>query len=112
MLKTTIFGLSALALMSLCTSGLAADFLADRHAANKVQCSGCHIETPPKLAVPTAQCQKCHGSYKDLAEKTKNLKPNPHYTHMLDQPCEECHRAHEPSVNMCASCHKLDIKVP
>ena len=28
------------------------------------------------------QCMKCHGDYKNLAQKTKDSSPNPHYSHM------------------------------
>ena len=62
--------------------------------------------------VPADKCLSCHGDYAKLKELTKDAKPNPHYTHMLDQPCAECHKAHKPSVNMCQECHQFDFKVP
>ena len=67
---------------------------------------------PPSKAVPADKCLSCHGDYAKLKELTKDAKPNPHYTHMLDQPCAECHKAHKPSVNMCQECHQFDFKVP
>ena len=66
----------------------------------------------PSKAVPADKCLSCHGDYAKLKELTKDAKPNPHYTHMLDQPCAECHKAHKPSVNMCQECHQFDFKVP
>lgn len=86
-------------------------FLADRHAQKGVNCVACHTETPPQQAVPTEKCQSCHGDFEAMKEKTKNLSPNPHYTHMGDQPCGECHNAHKPSVNMCGQCHKINMNV-
>ena len=87
-------------------------YLADRHAERGVACASCHQETPPSKAVPADKCLSCHGDYAKLKELTKDAKPNPHYTHMLDQPCAECHKAHKPSVNMCQECHQFDFKVP
>ena len=78
-------------------------FLAERHVERGAACASCHQETPPSKAVPADKCLSCHGDY---------AKPNPHYTHMLDQPCAECHKAHKPSVNMCQECHQFDFKVP
>ncbi len=85
--------------------------LAERHVQNGQNCAACHSENPPAQAVPTEKCQSCHGEFEAMKEKTKDCKPNPHYTHMGDQPCEECHKGHQPSVNMCAQCHKIELNV-
>ena len=85
--------------------------LADRHVQKGVNCAACHTETPPSQPVATEKCQSCHGDFDAMKEKTKQLSPNPHYTHMGDQPCEECHRAHKPSVNMCSQCHRIEMNV-
>ena len=85
--------------------------LAEKHVQNGQNCAACHSENPPAQAVPTEKCQSCHGGFEAMKEKTKDCKPNPHYTHMGDQPCEECHKGHQPSVNMCAQCHKIELNV-
>lgn len=90
----------------------ASEFLADRHAARGVDCATCHGVKTPTKAADTAQCLACHGDYAKLKALTQDVTPNPHYTHMLDQPCIECHQGHKPSVNMCNDCHKFDLKVP
>ena len=43
------------------------------------------------------QCLQCHQSYDALAEKTKNLEPNPHKSHLGAVNCVECHKADKPS---------------
>lgn len=85
--------------------------LADRHVQKGQNCAACHSENPPAQAVPTEKCQSCHGGFEAMKEKTKDLKPNPHYTHMGDQPCEECHKGHQQPINMCAQCHKIKLNV-
>jgi len=85
--------------------------LAEKHIQNGLNCAGCHSEEPPTKAVATERCQSCHGDYEAMKARTQKLSPNPHYTHMGDQPCGECHRAHKTSVNMCSKCHKIDLHV-
>jgi fumarate reductase flavoprotein subunit len=87
-------------------------FLGDRHIDKGIDCDGCHNESPPKALVPTKACLKCHGTYDDLAERTKKVDPNPHASHRGDLPCETCHHAHKESVNRCGACHDFDFKVP
>ncbi len=94
------------------TATAAETFLADKHAAAGMKCESCHAETPAQKAVPTQKCLSCHGDYEKLKEATKDVKPNPHYTHMLEQQCSECHRAHTKSVDMCADCHQFKYNVP
>ena len=108
LLKSIIF--SAFSFLALQASA-SPDMLADRHVQKGNTCAACHTENPPAQAVPTSQCQKCHGDYEALKQKTSSLKPNPHYTHMGDQPCEECHKGHSTPVNMCATCHKIKLNV-
>jgi hypothetical protein len=87
-------------------------FLADRHQTKGIACASCHKESPPKADVTTAVCFSCHGSYAKIAEKTINIAPNPHVSHMGELSCESCHHAHKPSENRCADCHASTFKVP
>lgn len=84
-----------------------------KHKAFDVTCTECH-ETEKPTAAPSsaAQCFTCHGSYEDLAAATNKLDPNPHYTHLGDMLCGECHKIHGPSVNMCATCHNIKLNIP
>ena len=88
--------------------------LIDKHTAQGVSCQQCHQQKNPTKPKPvaTATCFTCHGSHEALAQKTKDKDPNPHYTHMGDMNCNECHRIHTPSVNMCSSCHTIKMPVP
>ncbi|MDY3115557.1 MAG: cytochrome c3 family protein [Sutterella sp.] len=56
------------------------------------------------------QCLKCHGSWEKLAEQTKSLVPNPHYSHLGEVDCIACHKADksEPELK-CNECHKFTI---
>lgn len=87
------------------TSAQEKRFLADRHGDKGMACDACHKESPPKDKVPMAVCVKCHGNYEKLAEKTKELEPNPHLSHEADLPCDSCHRGHKAPVNYCLQCH-------
>ena len=87
-------------------------FLADKHKNRGTDCSGCHKESPPKQDVPMAVCLGCHGDYRKVAAQTSKLDPNPHDSHLGEFNCGKCHHAHKASVNACAPCHQLDIKVP
>ena len=52
-----------------------------------------------------------HGDYKNLAQKTKDFSPNPHYSHMGEVNCVECHKPNQAKPDlMCNSCHKFEIK--
>ena len=89
-------------------------FLADRHVERGVACEACHgVKTPQAGAtVETAQCNSCHKSLDEVAKRTAKLDPNPHYNHLVGLNCTECHRGHQKSVNMCASCHNIKFDVP
>lgn len=104
--------LAAAAALMLCSAVQAQPMLADRHVERGQQCAACHMESPPAKAVDAQTCLNCHGGYDKLKERTKDSKVNPHYTHMLEQPCSECHKGHQQSVNMCNDCHKFEFKVP
>jgi fumarate reductase flavoprotein subunit len=87
-------------------------FLADKHKNRGTDCSGCHKESPPKQDGSIAVCLGCHGDYRKVAAKTNKLDPNPHDSHLGEFDCGKCHHAHKASVNACAPCHQLDMKVP
>ena len=87
-------------------------FLGDKHENMGVDCSGCHKEDPPKEKVPMAVCLGSHEDYPKVAAKTNKLDPNPHDSHLGEIECEKCHHAHKASVNFCATCHLMDMKVP
>jgi fumarate reductase flavoprotein subunit len=87
-------------------------FLADRHQTKDINCAGCHKESPPKAAVPSEACMKCHGSYSKVAMQTDKVSPNPHASHVGLIACEKCHHGHKTSVDYCAECHEFGFKVP
>lgn len=63
--------------------------------------------------VTKTQCLKCHKSYEALAERTKNVTPNPHVSHQGAVNCEDCHKANKPAKSvelMCNDCHKFTLK--
>ena len=63
----------------------------------------------PDGTVTKYQCLKCHVSQEDLAKKTSALEPNPHWSHLGNVNCEECHKANKAKPElMCNTCHKFD----
>ncbi|MEG1832639.1 MAG: cytochrome c3 family protein [Burkholderiaceae bacterium] len=94
-----------------CAAAAPSDLLAT-HTAKGVACAQCHAEKKSQKAVNTSTCLTCHGSHEALAAKTKAKDPNPHFTHMGDMNCKECHNIHKPSVNQCATCHTIPMQVP
>ena len=119
-----MLNLKKLAFVGLCSlfaaSAMSAEagFLADRHATRGVACATCHGVAAPKAGstVETKQCLGCHGSRKAISEKIhqrgKAQSPDPHVNHSLGLNCNECHRGHQKSVNMCSRCHIFEYKVP
>lgn len=87
-------------------------FLGDKHKNRGTDCSGCHKESPPKQDVPMVVCLGCHGDYRKVAAKRNRLDPNPHDSHLGEFDCGKCHHVHKASVNFCADCHQMDMKVP
>lgn len=104
----------AAGIMSVSVQAGAADFLADRHGARGTACVSCHgVDAPQPGAVVNSQaCGTCHGGLDKVAELTKDNVPNPHYNHLINTDCQECHKGHVKSVNLCADCHNLEWKVP
>lgn len=119
-----MFELKKLFFVGLCTAlgavtvGAQAANLADRHASKSVDCVSCHdTKTPAEGAtVSTQKCSGCHGSLQDISaqiQKRSNAQsPDPHVNHSLGLNCNECHRGHQPSVNMCNRCHVFQYNVP
>ena len=61
--------------------------------------------------VTKAQRMKCHGDYAKLAEKTKMLDPNPHFSHLGEVNCEDCHKADKAKPElMCNTCHQFKVR--
>ncbi|NTW29031.1 MAG: ammonia-forming cytochrome c nitrite reductase subunit c552 [Coriobacteriia bacterium] len=111
------------------------DLLAATHAKANIACLDCHepkiseqlsevkeyvtgnYKTPlPFAKIGTREfCLRCHGSYADLAAKTKDYDTasgrNPHDSHNGDLPCSTCHRVHQQSQLFCSQCHS-DMIVP
>lgn len=78
--------------------------LADKHKALGLSCEDCH-GSGLKKAVPMEKCLGCHESYAKVAERTKELLPNPHDNHLIDLECSKCHLGHKPQANYCQTCH-------
>ena len=89
-------------------------FTADRHVArglncaNCISCFSCHGEGDKKTAVGSDKCLACHRSFKEVAEKTQGLRPNPHQNHLVESgnvECTSCHNGHKANEISCWSCH-------
>ena len=107
------FGAAACAaLLAAASTATAADYLADRHVARGLTCEQCHTESPPSKPAKSPQCESCHGNNDAMARRTKDVKPNPHFTHLGDVTCLECHQGHQSSRLICDGCHKIELKVP
>jgi hypothetical protein len=112
------------------------DFLAHGHAKAGIGCLECHQLTPQQEKANVAKfnkknfktpleereydqelCFRCHGSYKDIIERTKDYKQkglsrNPHDSHYKEIQCNLCHKAHRPSVDYCSQCHPPVVNKP
>lgn len=109
-------------------------FYAHAHAEKDVACLDCH-ETTLKQQVeelvkyvkgdyktPLRQrkfnkewCLRCHehGSYQEISERTKDMQPNPHSSHLGELECRACHRMHQPSQLYCTHCmQQTKVAIP
>jgi hypothetical protein len=85
--------------------------LPPHHTKAGVHCFDCHQEEKPtKKAVAADSCMTCHGDYPAMRALTKDVKPNPHDSHLGEIPCTECHRQHQPPVVKCLECHAGKFK--
>lgn len=81
------------------------------HAKSGVHCYNCHQEEKPtKKAVASESCMVCHGDYPAMRAATKDVKPNPHDSHLGEIPCTECHRQHLAPKVKCLECHEGKFK--
>ena len=87
-------------------------FLADRHQTRGQNCATCHKESPPRADVPAAVCMQCHGDAEKLAMRTREVRPNPHDSHLGDMACDKCHHGHKASEDACGKCHSFGFKTP
>ena len=82
-----------------------------KHGELGIQCAACHKTDAPTSRAPASACANCHGSYAEVAAKTKALKPNPHDSHAGEVRCTLCHKSHKPSTVYCNECHRFDMKI-
>ena len=84
------------------------------HLLSKIGCGDCHSDPKAPAPLKNNDCFNCHGSAREVAERTAESQPNPHdsihYGTSLD--CELCHHQHRSSENFCDQCHKSELKVP
>lgn len=114
LLTTALFGLLVAGSMSTWAAPGEGHFLADRHVGRGVACASCHGDKAPTAGakVPMKACVACHGEIEKVAERTKDVTPNPHHNHLVGISCLECHQGHQTSKNVCATCHQVKFKVP
>jgi hypothetical protein len=91
-------------------------YLDAAHGRADVSCGGCHGTTIPVrgATVDASRCMACHGYYECLADRTapaRQPERNPHSSHLGQQPCTTCHKAHQPSRAVCLDCHP-DFSMP
>lgn len=108
-----LFAVSAVFLIVSSTT-FADNFGADRHVQKGVKCEACHGANKEVQYPSIDQCKQCHNP-KEVAEKTKNVKPqnphvSPHYGNELD--CALCHVQHQATADYCAQCHSFGFKTP
>ncbi len=81
-------------------------YMDSKHISKGLTCQSCHTPFPPQGVPDSKVCLSCHGgTYSDLAAKTSKLDPNPHKSHLGEEPCTSCHYSHEPFVYLCHTCH-------
>lgn len=121
-MKPTVWKvIGALAVAVLINSGsiAAAMTVGGPHAPMGFKCADCHKTDAPQAAPTNGACLACHGSYEQLAEKTKpkhvanpddkEAHANPHASHMGQISCADCHHTHKPSELVCGQCHSFDF---
>lgn len=106
------FALMGALLLAFGTAGAAEQPLANRHMAHGVDCVSCHgTKTPqPGAVVDNKNCLTCHQSYEALAKRTEKLEPNPHFSHLGNVRCSDCHSGHQQPKLLCNDCHKFNMQ--
>lgn len=78
------------------------------HLSRGVNCLACHKQLPTEGdQVGKDTCLTCHGSYEELARKTRDDKfvGNPHESHQGSLECSRCHKGHTSAKSYCMECH-------
>ena len=119
MLTKKALGLMIAALLSGALIGgeaAAGQTLADFHS-KMGGCASCHgtnavtaASVPDDERALNAQCQTCHGSYKDIRKTGTEI--DPHHSHLGDINCTSCHTAHARPKLVCNDCHTFPNKMP
>ena len=118
---TVVFMLSALLFAQVAVSESTkpindADYLLHNEAHIKLglPCATCHGDGKKEEYTSTIydSCLTCHGPAEELAQKTAhlgkydNIHDSAHWGKELA--CSTCHRAHQPTRNLCVQCHEQD----
>ncbi|ACD94669.1 cytochrome c3 family protein [Trichlorobacter lovleyi] len=108
-----------LTLLTVTVAGANALTVGGPHATMGFKCADCHKTDAPQAGPTNEACLSCHGSYEQLAAKTKpkhianpadkEAHANPHESHMGPINCTDCHRTHKPSELVCGQCHTFDF---
>lgn len=107
------------------------DYEAADHSQVGVDCLSCHPRTIgnelseqvayrtdnyreplPEVKVRQEVCLRCHGDYKLMGERTADVFPNPHASHLGEVDCRLCHKMHKESLNYCDECHTPEEFLP
>lgn len=73
--------------------------------------SGRYDDPMKTIQFPKEECLKCHRSYESLAQRTSDLDPNPHESHLGEVDCSICHKSHTTSEVYCNQCHQTDLNL-
>ncbi len=58
-----------------------------------------------KVTYDDSMCFQCHISYDNVQAKTRDMKRDPHNSHLGKLTCSTCHVSHGEQVDYCAQCH-------
>lgn len=83
------------------------------HLLAGVSCEDCHDKTASAQSPKTKVCLQCHGTFHEIADRTNDMDPNPHSSHLGSElDCHLCHRLHKKSENLCKRCHEYEWNIP
>lgn len=114
-----IFAAVMIAAAITASSSVGAVEVKPHHQAIGKDCAVCHTQENAvagnAFVVPSDKaCTSCHGSYKELAQKTEGLdEPNPHKSHHYGEgiACTACHKEHVQSKVYCNECHEFRYSI-